>query len=468
MSTALHVLVFALDIHLARRPGELPFLEALGLLARVLQMVLAMTQPKHLTALWLVVLLGCGDPSDPEWSADSRAIINGQADTNPAHMAVVALVAPVSASQSVLCTGTLISSRVILTAAHCVGSSRWREIEVHFASNFKVRSETRATQETLIHANWQENDIGLLRMSADAPAGIEPIPFLPARLRLALTDLPLSAEWVGFGKVSAGSGIDGLKRSVKNQYDASEGNYLRYDFNPGGTCMGDSGGPGLVIKNGREYVAGVVSHGDEGCLQVGYDTRVDSYEPWIAEFTLVHNGGTCKAAADCLTGFCVGGVCCESSCNAPCQTCGLPATPGKCQVAPDGFSCSDKNPCNGEESCKTGLCALGAAPSCDDANACTTDTCEPGAGCQHPALPDGRDCRASFGAGQCQSSQCVSPSQARSRSSGPAEPAINGGCQSATANGCSPFPIQSFAALALLRLLLRRRAGDPNRPCGGG
>lgn len=64
-------------------------------------------------------------------------------------------------------------------------------------------------------------------------------------------------------------------------------------------------------------------------------------------------------------------------------------------VPPDAFdpacstTCDDGNACNGAETCDgtTGTCVPGVALVCDDSMACTTDSCDPVAGCVH-VTPD--------------------------------------------------------------------------------
>ena len=56
------------------------------------------------------------------------------------------------------------------------------------------------------------------------------------------------------------------------------------------TCEGDSGGPGVHDhRRANEVIAGITSFGDQGCTQVGADTRVDVYadsfvQPYIDMF----------------------------------------------------------------------------------------------------------------------------------------------------------------------------------------
>ena len=55
-------------------------------------------------------------------------------------------------------------------------------------------------------------------------------------------------------------------------------------------------------------------------------------------------------------------------------------------------ACNDGNPCNGVETCRSGVCAAGTPLNCDDANPCTTDACDPTTGCQHRPSADGITC----------------------------------------------------------------------------
>ena len=59
---------------------------------------------------------------------------------------------------------------------------------------------------------------------------------------------------------------------------------------------------------------------------------------------------------------------------------------------PNGTSCADGDLCNGNETCSVGICTAGRPLDCDDANVCTTDSCDPVSGCQNSALVDGTSC----------------------------------------------------------------------------
>jgi hypothetical protein len=51
----------------------------------------------------------------------------------------------------------------------------------------------------------------------------------------------------------------------------------------------------------------------------------------------VPNGGGCTTPAQCASTFCVTGVCCDTPCDEPGQTCKLPGRAGEClEIAPAG------------------------------------------------------------------------------------------------------------------------------------
>ena len=113
------------------------------------------------------------------------------------------------------------------------------------------------------------------------------------------------------------------------------------------------------------------------------------------------NCRTCTRDSDCdPDGRCAGSACgVDGLCGqVPAFDCadGNPETSDVCRLGAndqptcehrcltDNF-CDDRNPCNGVETCSAGSCVAGVAPSCDDADPCTDDSCVAPSGCQHPA-----------------------------------------------------------------------------------
>jgi hypothetical protein len=112
------------------------------------------------------------------------------------------------------------------------------------------------------------------------------------------------------------------------------------------------------------------------------------------------SGEACSIGAECITGRCTDGVCCESDCQMACHSCALETTRGLCRPVPEGTSdirgkCTDK----GAASCQTnGLC--GVAGTCAVHPAGTI--CEPARCVDHDtAVEPARTCN---GSGKCDAS----------------------------------------------------------------
>ena len=115
-------------------------------------------------------------------------------------------------------------------------------------------------------------------------------------------------------------------------------------------------------------------------------------------------GAVCTTAAECATGNCEQGVCCDKACPGPCTACNLAGTAGVCSNVPAGQdplnqctdqgapSCGNDGACNGAGACRNYAsgtsCAAGSctgstltlASLCDGAGKCvagTTQMCDP-------------------------------------------------------------------------------------------
>jgi cysteine-rich repeat protein len=91
-------------------------------------------------------------------------------------------------------------------------------------------------------------------------------------------------------------------------------------------------------------------------------------------FTLgaVCGNGDVEIGEDCDDGGTANGDCCSAS----------------CAFEADGSSCADATVCNGDETCDgAGTCLAGAAPTCDDGDPCTQDSCDDVGGCQSDDAP---------------------------------------------------------------------------------
>jgi len=222
--------------------------------------------------------------------AGASAITNGTPDGS-GHPEVGALLAPQAYSDGTweTCTGTLISTTVFLTAAHCdQGVSR---VAVTFDSSYNASTGT--THWGTWHADPNYNkaqsdpqDIAVVVFD-DPVAGIT-----PARLPEAgtLGNLKAGTRFtaVGYGAQSVTVDQGPTFHYADIRYVATGGlnalnpSWLRVSMNPargdGGTCYGDSGGPNFLGAGTTEtnIVAGTTITGDYVCRATNVDYRLDT------------------------------------------------------------------------------------------------------------------------------------------------------------------------------------------------
>jgi Trypsin len=225
------------------------------------------------------------------FAAAGSAITNGVPDGN-AHPEVGALLAPQAFSDGtwVECTGTLISSRIFLTAEHCdLGVSR---VEVTFASTFD------RAKSTTYWGTWHGDPDYKLNSSDPHDLAVVVLDkavrgITPARLPAAdsLSSLAGDQEFtpVGYGAQSVTSGAGGKTFHYQDVRYRTVGTlntltqaWLKLSMNPshgdGGTCYGDSGGPNFLGAGASEtnIIAGTTVTGDTPCRSTNVDYRLDT------------------------------------------------------------------------------------------------------------------------------------------------------------------------------------------------
>jgi hypothetical protein len=219
------------------------------------------------------------------------AITHGAPDAN-GHPEVGALLAAQAYSDGTwaMCSGTLISPTVFLTAAHC--DSDRTTVAVTFDSIYD--SVTGTTYWGTWHADpaftWKQNDphdVAVVVFAAPI-AGITPAQ-LPAAG--SLSHLPKNTKFtsVGYGGQSVTNGPGGKTISYADVRYVGTGTlnavnkaWLRISQNPstgdGGTCYGDSGGPNYLGAGTTEtnVVAATTVTGDAWCRATNVDYRLDT------------------------------------------------------------------------------------------------------------------------------------------------------------------------------------------------
>ena len=220
------------------------------------------------------------------------AAITGGSPDGSRHPEVGALLAQQAFSDGTWeeCSGTLISSRVFLTAAHCdEGVSR---VAVTVDSTYN--SSTGTTYWGTWHADPGYNesqsdpqDMAVVVLDK-AVKGITPAR-LPKAGALDGLDGHATFTSVGYGAQAVTNGPGGKAYSYADVRYVATGTlnsltptWLRISQNAatdnGGTCYGDSGGPNFLGSGSSEtnVIAGTTITGDTACRSTNVDYRLDT------------------------------------------------------------------------------------------------------------------------------------------------------------------------------------------------
>ncbi len=183
----------------------------------------------------------------------------------------------------------------------------------------------------------------------------------------------------------------------------------------GGTNVPGACNDGNACTTGETCTSGVCGGGTPVVCDDGNPCTDDSCDPASGcthspNTAACDDGNACTIGDACAAGLCVSGAslscddanpCTDDSC-APATGCAHAAvvcagdtchTAGTCNPAtgqcvnpakPQGTACDDNNVCTTGETCDAGgVCTGGAAVDCDDADACTADSCDAVHGCAH-------------------------------------------------------------------------------------
>lgn len=278
----------------------------------------------------LGVLIALGAACRVEPVALSQAAVVG-GDPDPGDPAVVALVARRTRCEAqdlaLLCSGTLIASRVVLTAAHCLDVfGEDGQYEVSFGAQLgtgRFALVTSARRHPAYDPATHEHDLALLRLA-------EPVDVAPAALPAALLQ-PATAEAVrvvGFGTAAAGQLATGEKRSGWMSIGEVTSTGVTTAPSPAMSCTGDSGGPVFATVGGQEVLLGVTASGDPGCRTYAFNVRTDAalgdfIQPFLAETDAAPAGYGDTSS----TGFCSRGCTTSQDCPA-----GLACYSGRCML----------------------------------------------------------------------------------------------------------------------------------------
>jgi hypothetical protein len=226
-----------------------------------------------LSMAWLAAAACVSEAPTPSLAVARAPLIGGATtgvDEDPAVIALTSGGAPI-------CTGTLVSPSVVLTAAHCI--DKGGDNTVHFGHNVYEQGRKVAVRSTRTHPAWngtlESNDIGMVLLQFPQD------PELAIPLNTAPVEDFVGQPYriVGFGAFQASPPMyDGKKRQATTTISelAEQGDVLLTGDDSVRVCFGDSGGPGFLNIDGVEYVAGVHSFTiSQQCKPPMGDTRVD-------------------------------------------------------------------------------------------------------------------------------------------------------------------------------------------------
>lgn len=234
---------------------------------------------KRISALWIsLVSMAVMVASIP-----SSAVVNGSdildANTRKPWVAQIYWAEDLGDKPDFICTGSLISTDKILTAAHCVLSGGY------FFVSLGARTLNSSSPLLEVDAVWKHNryskklvvnDIGVLKLT-NPVLNVQPIA-LPTTAMTRKINAVKTYKIFGWGVDQNGSDAVYLRTAkLKNQdrvakryfkkfgYSSTTmlaaSNYLKNEGIYAGACNGDSGGPLVATIKGRETLVGVTGWG---------------------------------------------------------------------------------------------------------------------------------------------------------------------------------------------------------------
>ena len=194
-----------------------------------------------------------------------------------------------------ICSGTLITPNVFLTAAHCTlfytqelapeGDVAYVSLDqsIPFGSLTSNKTQLLRVAHVVTNPNYNQSqsdsgDIGVLILERNV-SGVTPAT-LPACGLLdqlvaqnGLKTATFTNAGYGLQNRVVGGGIPFFQdlNPIPRMFSFSSFNSLN-----GGTCFGDSGGPNFLTVNGKQLIVAITITGDSVCRSTNVDYRLDT------------------------------------------------------------------------------------------------------------------------------------------------------------------------------------------------
>lgn len=229
------------------------------------------------------MLAACVAPTEDSANDEELVESGGSAIVGGQPTSGYAAVGALTRGGAPFCTGTLVTSRAVVTAAHCLEGLRASSVRFALGPNGFAPQASIPVARVVPHPSYDRrrltSDIGVLVLAADAPVA-------PVAINTAM-----DSSWVGRSLVFVGYGATngftggggGGKRAVSIPVSQVGSTQFAYADRNRNTCFGDSGGPAFATDaSGALRLVGVTSYGDSTCSSYGVDTRVDVFRSFVA------------------------------------------------------------------------------------------------------------------------------------------------------------------------------------------
>ena len=208
-------------------------------------------------------------------------VVNGSDCTGAVSPVVLLNMKDSAGAQLASCSGTVVSSHGIVTAAHCleggVGS-----ILVFRGTGAQLPSASFTPWPNYSQNDPNSRDVGVV-ITVD-PIGITPIPILTSR-DAAVGETAVIAGW---GKDQ--NGLLSTLRAGVALISAVDATQLQTQFtsNLSSVCQGDSGGPLLLLQSGTWSEAGIISANSTLACSFGANFYTSIRNPDVTNFIVSH------------------------------------------------------------------------------------------------------------------------------------------------------------------------------------